>query len=84
MIYNNEFDYTTLSGFEKLTEEQQKTVQAEYERGYMSATHLGVKLATGRGYETAKLAVEQFTNKQKAPKDQPTPPSIFEGLENCR
>ena len=83
MIEPNVFDYTTLPGFGKLTEEQQRMIQAEYQRGYMSATHLGVKLATGRGYETAKLALEQF-NKAKAPKDQPTPPSIFEGLDNCR
>jgi hypothetical protein len=83
MICNNEFDYNTLPGFEKLNEGQQRIIQAEYERGYMSARHLGVKLATGRGYETAKLALEQQF-KPKDPKQQPTPPSIFEGLDNCK
>jgi hypothetical protein len=82
MICHNEFDYSALQGFEKLNEEQKRIVQAEYERGYMSARHLGIKLATGRGYETAKLALEQQF-RPKTLKEQPVPPSIFEGLDNC-
>jgi hypothetical protein len=82
MIEPNVFDYTTLPGFEKLSDEQRKIIGEAYERGYLSAKHLGVKLATGRGYETAKLAIEQF--KAQTAAEQPVPPSIFEGLENCK
>lgn len=80
MIVYNEFEYTLLPGFDKLTEEQQKQVRSEYERGYMSGSHLGIKIATGRGYETAKLAIENLQKAKPVAIEQPVPPSIFAGL----
>jgi phage anti-repressor protein len=81
--YEESQDYSQLSGFEKLTEEQQKQVHQEYERGYNTAKHMGIKIAMGKGHQTAKRALEKF-QEEKAVKQQPTPSSIFDGLENCQ
>jgi hypothetical protein len=81
--YEESQDYSQLPGFDKLTEEQQKQVHAEYECGYNASKHLGQKVAMGKGFQTAKLTLEQL-RQEIAVKQQPTPPSIFEGLENCQ
>ena len=81
--YEESQDYAQLPGFDKLTEEQQKYVHSEYERGYNSSKHLGIKTAVGKGHSTAKRALEEC-QVETSVKQQPTPPSIFTGLENCR
>jgi hypothetical protein len=80
--YEESQDYAQLPGFDKLTPEQQKYVHEEYERAYNKSKHLGIKVAMGKGCQTAKVALEQFQEEKKV-KQQPTPPSIFSGLENC-
>lgn len=81
--YDESLDYSKLPGFDKLTEEQQKHVHEEFERGYNKAKHMGVKIALGKGHQTAKVALEQF-QQTSTKKEQPVPPSIFAGLENCQ
>ena len=81
--YEESQDYVQLPGFDKLTEDQQKQVHLEYERGYNAAKHLGIKVAMGKGFQTAKVCLEHL-EQEKAVKLQPTPPSIFEGLANCQ
>ena len=81
--YEESQDYAQLPGFDKLTAEQQKRVHEEYERGYNAAKHLGIKVAMGKGHQTAKRILEQF-QEETCVKQQPTPPSIFAGLENCQ
>lgn len=81
--YEESQDYAQLPGFGKLSAEQQKYVHEEYERGYNKSKHLGIKVAMGKGFQTAKLTLEQL-QQEIAVKQQPTPPSIFEGLENCQ
>jgi len=81
--YEESLDYSHLPGFDKLTEEQQKIVHTEYERGYNAGKHLGIKIAMGKGFQTVKLSLEHL-EQEVAVKLQPTPPSIFEGLANCQ
>jgi hypothetical protein len=76
-------DYVQLPGFDQLTEDQQKLVHTEYERGYNTAKHLGIKVAMGKGFQTAKISLEHV-EQEIAVRRQPTPPSIFEGLANCQ
>ena len=77
-------DYTTLPGFSNLGEEDKKYVKEEYERGYRSAVDfLGVKMAIGRGHETARVAID-WCQRSQVQTLQAVPPSIFEGLENCQ
>lgn len=77
-------DYSKLPGFDDLNEEQQQHVREEYERGYRSVVNtLGIKMAVGRGHQTAKVALDE-AQLQIFLKPQPVPPSIFEGLENCQ
>jgi len=82
--YEESQDYSKLPGFEKLTEEQRRHVHAEYERGYNSAKHMGLKVAMGKAHETAKRALGECLADGPALQEQPVPPSIFSGLENCR
>ena len=58
-------------------------VHEEYESGYNKDKHLGIKIAMGKGHQTAKVALEQFLE-EKTVKQQVTPPSIFAGLDNCQ
>jgi hypothetical protein len=81
--YEESQDYTQLPGYDELTPEQQKHVHEEYERGYNAAKHMGVKVAVGKGHMTAKRALEEC-QVETSVKQQPTPPSIFAGLENCQ
>jgi hypothetical protein len=81
--YEESQDYVQLPGFDKLTPEQQKYVHEEYERGYSKSKHLGIKVAMGKGFMTAKRALEE-AQEETTVKQQPTPPSIFAGLENCQ
>lgn len=81
--YDESQDYSQLPGFDSMTEEQQKYVHEEYERGYNKAKHMGIKIAIGKGHQTAKVALEKL-QQEAAVKKQSTPPSIFVGLENCQ
>lgn len=81
--YEESQDYAQLPGFDKLTPEQQNYVHEEYERGYNKAKHMGIKVAMGKGFMTAKRALEE-SQEETSVKQQPTPPSIFAGLENCQ
>ena len=81
--YEESQDYAQLPGFDVLTPEQQKYVHEEYERGYNKAKHMGLKVAMGKGFMTAKRALEE-AQVETSVKQQPTPPSIFAGLANCQ
>ena len=81
--YTESLDYSTLPGFEKLSEEQQKYVHEEFERGYLGAVHMGMKIALGKGHETAKIAMTEAIKLKAVVKSDPAPCSIFYGLENC-
>ena len=87
MYFGNDYEdsqnYKNIPGFDTLTAEQQKHVHEEYERGYNAAKHMGIKVAMGKGFQTAKRALEECQLKACL-KDQRVPPSIFEGLENCQ
>jgi hypothetical protein len=87
MFFGNEYEdsqnYINLPGFDKLTAEQQKRVHEEYTRGYNSSQHLGIKIAMGKGFQTAKCAFEEC-QKRTSVGEQTVPPSIFAGLENCQ
>ena len=82
--YTESQDYTQLPGFEKLSADQQKRVHGAFDMGYMSAKHMGIKIALGTGHATAKAALEEELNsKTTTTSDVDVPPSIFAGLDNC-
>ena len=80
--YNESLDYKTLPGFDKLTVVQQQRVHEAFERGYLSGKHMGVKIALGKGHETARLALVEEQKSCEVFSD--VPPSIFAGLDNCQ
>lgn len=82
--YMESLDYAILPGFSKLNEEQQQQIHSEFERGYTTAKSLGLKVAMGKGHETARLALEELQKNPPKSKTQAVPPSIFAGLENCQ
>jgi cystathionine beta-lyase family protein involved in aluminum resistance len=71
-----------IPGYEKLSESQQQRVFDAFERGYNHSKHMGVNIAVGTGYETAKLALAEELKSIES-KVEEIPPSIFAGLDNC-
>ena len=80
--YEESLDFHILPGYEKLLGDQQQRVFDAYERGYNHANHMGVTIAVGTGFETAKLALAEELKSIEHPSND-VPPSIFIGLENC-
>jgi hypothetical protein len=82
MDYPESLDYTALQGFNSLDESKKKTVREAYEQAYRISAHLGNKIAAGKAFETAKLALVEAM-KPVPPKESRISQSIFYGLANC-
>jgi hypothetical protein len=81
--YTESLDYAQLPGFDRLTEKQQQHVHEVYSMAYHATKSMGMRTAMGRAHESAKMAVQEALRPQSAI-SQDVPPSIFDGLENCR
>ena len=82
--YTESLDFSTLPEYKQLTAEQQKLVYDTFSNAYHSSVHhLGQKIALGKAHENAKALIEALHNKPRTIADQPVPPSIFAGLNNC-
>lgn len=82
--YPESLDYTRLPGYERLSSKQQQRIHEAYEQAYHSVKHLGIKIATGRAHETAKLALSSELKSPTPVSEIPMIPSIFSGLDNCQ
>lgn len=82
--YVESLDYTLLPGFSKLGTSQKIKIHEAYERGYQSSKHMGIKIAVGTGFETAKETFASLVGTTNKIIAQQIPLSIFAGLENCQ
>jgi len=82
--YAESFNYELLPGFAELDGPKQQIVREAFEGAYSVSinNNLGMKIATGKAYETAKLALVEV-QKPVPVKEQAAPTSIFAGLDNC-
>ena len=82
--YNETLDFVSSPKFKALTTEQQKLVVSTYENAFRSSAHMGQNIAVGKAVKTAVALVEELSRQGPAIQEQPVPPSIFAGLDNCQ
>jgi hypothetical protein len=78
--YPESLDFTALPEYGRLKESQQAEVCKEYERAYRQYSHIGLKVAGGRAFETAVRAIAEQIGKPPSEVMQ-SPPSIFADTE---
>lgn len=81
--YNETLDFVSSANFKNLTMEEQKLVIATYENAYRSSVHMGQGIAVGKAVKNAVELIEQLNRVRVLP-EQPVPPSLFAGLDNCQ
>ena len=81
--YNETLDFASQQKFKTLTTEQQSIVLATYENAFRSSVHMGHGIAVGKAVKNALALIEELSV-QKSVVEQPVPPSLFAGLENCQ